>query len=1422
MQKLFRLLLIVLVVVGAVYYSIIKFVVPAYLQQAPGVVSNLANDYINGTINIARLEWNGGLEITAKDVQVKDKRMKAVAVLPEVKIEVAPWKALFNTKKALDKIIINDPQIYLTLNEEELWNVQDLLKPSDSEETPFYGVVKINKGKVHVKTVYGQWDFGLTGNVDASGNPHFALDAKLSHEGDELALKGLVDMKAIGKLTLKSEQFNLSAFASLAKEFGKVSEFSGALGGINLLWQNDGKNIFVSGQGTLEKVSGLVFVAERELPVVIDGKIKFNDNSAETDKVEILIDKEKLELSGDVNFKDPKNIQGQGQLKADAISFKNEVFKKILVPFRIVDNKVQINTASAEVDDGRANFLAEYDINSGNIVAALDLENIKTQMLTEYPQGVLSVDGSIALKGIALKEKVELNVASNMLRMGLNNLLLYQVAFDADLSSEGCEVNNISAFTDTGAFLAQGNISKAGLLDFRGTVTNFQIGPLAQILGQDVAGILAADVTITGTLDSPNVTGNTQVKEFVMQGLKIQEASGPINFSNGLLQLNNYHIFMEQGQSVINGQVDLSASEPKFDLEIITEGVRAEPFVNIAEPEVKITGNVNNRMHLTGTVSNPSVIGELVLTDGSAEGYLIDKIATDYSYINNEIIINNCEIISLSTKATLQGKMDKDKKINFKVDLEDIDLSVIPVSDDTVSLTGYADAHGVLTGTLDKPYFRGDVGSKVMFVNGEELTDLEFELTSDGGIDNHLEGSFKQEPSGTYSANLDYNSQQKFLRGRIVATDGNVSSIFKMLKTNYEICGLAQGKVDINPNGLKSGIFVDVSVDNLSINKLKYDAMIFKGHLQEQIWHFDDVKMLEHKGVDDKGIIAIGGSVNLEDGSLELEAGAIGANPAIATAFMAEPIVLTGDLNMFVQLKGTIKDPQGNGSIEVKNGSAAGIGFDGFTAMVSLENDNLKLEQAMLSKDIYSMSAYGDVPLDIFRDKSQRKDINSQMNVLLNLENTSLGVLPLISPIFEWGVGETQGQVKLAGTLEDPLVYGTIQIPEGSIKIKQVRTVIENIHTDIEFEGNKVTLKDISAKLGKGSFKGSGTYALRSNEKEPYKLELVADNAEVVSDIFTGRINGNVNVTSQRHRIRKGDTNDNGGMTNKENDYGYRPLVKGEIRLDDVLINMPMIPEFGEGESNIGLDLQLSLGPKIHLYNKYLYDLWLAGGLNIQGSTRFINIGGTITAKKGTVNYLRTQFKVQSGSVSWPIPGNIFPTVNLEARTKFQRYDIGMRITGPLEEMDLQLTSSPPLTKDQIVRMLTLQREVLSSEGMDNDDLQNLMTAGLQMAIFGDVENLFKSALGLDEFRVYSGKIRNGLEIDTYSSRDFTQDERNQYNVLFSKYLTDNFMIGYTTSMDNDHHSVFGQYEISKHLNINYSLNEKNEKWYGVEYRLTF
>ncbi len=1420
MNKLFRWLLGVLAIIGVVYYSIIKFVVPAYLAQVPLLVSSLAKDYITGTVDIARVDWNGALEVTVFDVRLKDKQEQAIAELPEVKLHIAPWYALFNTNKALDKIVLERPTIHLALSEKEVWNVKDFIKPSESDETPFYGLLEIIQGTVLTETPYGNWQFGLEGSVDGGGNPKFAVDARLDYAKDSVRLQGLVDMQAVGSLIIKSDHFTLSDFAAFAHKFAQVKDFKGSVGDVNLLWKNDGKDVAMSGSVGLEQLTGIVEYGQWVVPVGIDGKVKFNGKEIQASKMLLTVDGQTARFDGKIDLKDTNNIQGEGLLAAELLRFDGQEFKKVALPFRIFDNIVQVNTAKAEFGDGRAEVLAEYNLRDGNIVAALDLENIQAAPLADRPDDIIAADGSLALKGIIKEEIFNLNLAADTVRLRWRDLLLRKVDFDVDVDRNGCKIKNLSAFTDTGAFVAQGTITATSEVNLHGSMTDFPIASVLEALGEQGSGLLAAEFDISGTSDAIDFKGVTQLKQVDIAGLQIDEAHGGMQIRNSVLTLHDYKVLMAQGESVLNGSVDLRDSEPTLDLEIDTAGVRAEPFVKAFVPELQLTGNVNCKMLVQGTVAAPDVSGQILLTDGSAEGYLVDKIQMDYSYRDSDLLIKDCDVLALSTQAKLSGRMDAEQNLDFKLDIKDIDLAALPISAATVALEGYADAFGTLKGTLTRPFFHGDVSSKAIFVNGEELNDIQCKLDSDGGIKNHLLGSFKQVAQGLLSAELDYDHEQKFLQGNVVVSSGNVQSILKMAKANYPVDGLAQGEVAINPNGPQSGIFIDVRVDNITVNTLKYEEMKFKGHLQNKIWYFDDVKLLEVKSVTDKGMLAIGGQVNLEDGKMQIDAGAVDANPALVTALMSDPVAVTGDLNLFVQLQGTLKDPQGNGSVEVKNGSVAGIGFDDFTAMLSLANDNLKIEQAMLSKDIYSASTYGDVPLDLFRSGEQRRDKNAQMNVQLSLDNTRLGILQMISPMVEWGVGETQGQVKLAGTLEAPLIYGAVQITDGSLKFKHVQTIIENINTDVEFEGNKVLLSDISAKLGKGEFKGNGTYALRSNAGEAYKLELLADNVEIASDIFTGRINGNLNVTPQRYVMRSAPGNALSAGQGPR--FAYRPLLQGAIKFDDVLVNMPTIPEFGEGENNIGLDVQVSLGPKVHLYNKYLYDLWLAGGFHVQGSTLYTNIGGTISANRGSVSYLRTKFKVGGASVAWPIPGSILPTVNLEAAAKFQRYDINMHISGPLEEMELQLNSSPPLTKDQIIRMLTLQRETSGADGDDSDDLHNLMTVGLEMAVFGDVEQLFKEALGLDEFRVYSGKLRSGFEMDTKRTRDFTQDERNQYNVLFSKYLTDNFVVGYTTSMDNEHHSVFGQYEISKHLNINYSLNEKNESWQGLEYRVTF
>ncbi len=651
---------------------------------------------------------------------------------------------------------------------------------------------------------------------------------------------------------------------------------------------------------------------------------------------------------------------------------------------------------------------------------------------------------------------------------------------------------------------------------------------------------------------------------------------------------------------------------------------------------------------------------------------------------------------------------------------------------------------------------------------------------------------------------------------------GNLGAILRMAKFDYAIDGTSQGVLDFNPRGKGSGVDINVWVDEVKIHDLDYYRMLFKGQFLQGVLTMEDVRLQEKEAVEDKGIITLGGMVDLRGKTLDLNMNALQANPGVVTALMKDPPALKGAMDLQLVVNGTFADPSGKAELSIMDGSISGVSVDTLQAQAVLKNDNIHLQQFTAMKDIYGVSAAGDIPMDLFRQQEERRNPEAQMNIAIDLEHARLGMLPVLTKLVAWGEGATEGTLTLAGTLEEPLVFGSVKIADGRVKLADAATVIDKIQADVEFMGNEVLLHNFSTQLGKGGLTANGNYALRADDAPPYRLHVKAQDAELASEIFSGRINSEVEIVPQKYRERGSRQN------NKPAPSAYRPLIKGNVHLDDVLINMPTIPEMGEGGSNIALDMQVELGKKIHFFNKYLYDMWLSGKMQIKGSTIFPIIEGQVRADKGSVTYLRTPFKLKNASVNWLQPGSFLPNVNLESEARFSRYDIYMRITGPVETMDLQLSSNPPLEKNTIVRMLTLQRDSAGNDEVSSEDMANLMTAGLQMTVLGDVEMLVKQTLGLDQFRIYTGKVRSGIGFESVRDRnhELTPEERNSYNMLVSKYLGSRLMAGYTTSFNGIDRSFFGQYDISRRMNFTYSrsydLSDEAEDWFGIEYKVNF
>ena len=78
---------------------------------------------------------------------------------------------------------------------------------------------------------------------------------------------------------------------------------------------------------------------------------------------------------------------------------------------------------------------------------------------------------------------------------------------------------------------------------------------------------------VSGTEDAVDFTGVTQLKQVNIAGLEIEEAHGGLSMQDNIVVLKNYKVTMAQGESVLNGSINLQGEEPVFDLDVETAGV---------------------------------------------------------------------------------------------------------------------------------------------------------------------------------------------------------------------------------------------------------------------------------------------------------------------------------------------------------------------------------------------------------------------------------------------------------------------------------------------------------------------------------------------------------------------------------------------------------------------------------------------------------------------------------------------------------------------------------------------------------------------------------------------------------------------------------------------------------------------------------
>lgn len=1435
------LILFVLVMAAFAWWSAHS---PAVFSRIEATLATELTTALGTQVEIGQLHIAGLSSVAVDGVTLFDKQGRKLAVIEQVTVDynilrLARGQAAMN---AIRKITLTRPEVLLVEEPDSVWNIACLTQESKPDDSTFTGKIVVKEAAARIQALQGTWDLTDAGGQLTVKNGQ-AIDIKLSASlgGSPVTARGFINtaQKSLS-VTVTADRLYPAAYQALVPAKTDLVFTGGALEELELTVVSNSTGLSYAGEFLLQDLSAQV----QGVPVAeTRGRVSFTNNTVYLLGTSALINKQpvaargKIAIAGDqpvfdlsvesANF-DVAAISNNlpvagiiafsakltGTLAMPVATAELSAKEAVIADYRLqaasakvnfADNQLQLEQFAAQMLGGQVQGQGTLDLTSRQYQVQLAANNLEAAAIGKLPVA-LSGRGDISLS--ASGQGTDWQTINGLVAVTLADGQLAGVPYTkmtalVERTGSLTEIKHYDLILPSGLITATGVMKDEQLkLAIEGQGIELAQLPFATVKDIHFAGTAGFQGQLTGTLTQPQLA-----LTFGADGLSLNQE--PWGQARGLITASPDRVAFEKvtltnGAALhdFSGTITFAGIQPECNLTLTTHAARAETFVRPIVPKLALTGNIEHELTIRGPLDNPAVGGRLKLSEGSLAGYLIGKAEGTYQWQNGLITVNQLEIDSLSAKIRLSGTIAADESMDFVVAAENIDITRLK-AEYPYPVSGIVSLNGKVTGKITSPEITGQLRANGVLLNGQAVSDM---YASFGYVDGQAdirELRFSQ-GQGHYVFGGGVNFKTAEIDGLLRAEGGELASIMTIANMpDRGIRGRLSGEIAVtgnlrNPNILLRGAIYDGKIKNYPLDTIDIDV-----EMENKIITVNT--FMAKQGAD--GLLVVKGKADL-NGEIEVEAGGRSIDIGILAALFDTTVETKGQLSFNAQATGRTQNPNVAVSLEVQNGSVAHTEFDNLYGLLVFDKGSIHVNQLFVARGPYKASAYGIVPLRALNSQGRSQaDITDTMDLTLRLDNADLSILPLLTQEVAWAAGPTTGELAVGGTLAQPTLDGKVTVANGKIKLKSLADPIENVGVDIQFKGDTMKINAFDGNMGGGSYSLNGSARLNGLGLDQYDIMLTLERLGVKHNYFSGPIDGVLAVTSQNNR----------------------PHIYGRLTVDNATVNIPAVPDGEAIAFNAGLDVEVTVGNKVRLYNPYLYDFLAEGKVKFSGTLQRPSASGRIEAKRGTVRYLTNRFTIISGSAEFIQFRSIEPVIRLQAQTRLERTTINLGINGPVTAMDLKLTSEPAMSQEEILSLLTLRGSYFSKTDsgasdstLGRDELVSLLDAGLQLRFIAEVESVLQETLGVDELRL----VRSSL-FDYGGRRSRRNDSDSQfqgYNIEVGKYLTDKFLISYSMGLDQDNNNRFGfRYDLTRNIGIGGSFgNDKKSNLLTVETRFTF
>ena len=541
---------------------------------------------------------------------------------------------------------------------------------------------------------------------------------------------------------------------------------------------------------------------------------------------------------------------------------------------------------------------------------------------------------------------------------------------------------------------------------------------------------------------------------------------------------------------------------------------------------------------------------------------------------------------------------------------------------------------------------------------------------------------------------------------------------------------------------------------------------------------------------------AIGGEIKLGllepynlDGKISIKN--INLDPYLLSALHLQKFEGHGTADGDISMQGDLQHPEGltvtgkfthllltYGGVQLEN--AAPI-------QLTSTRDSLKIENAALKGTDTNAELSGSIQF------TGRRTLSLKLNGSVDLRLFN-GYIPDVDM-----TGHADMNASFEGTLDRPRIIGRVNLNKVSARSPDFTTGLSNLKGDLVFDANRLFFENVTGEAGGGliTLAGSVNY---SDKPLRYDISAKTDRLRVrYPEGMSWLVGGSLRLTG---------TMDGGLLSGK--------VLIQRVTMNEGLESAGILASSSAGGSssssflrNLQFDVEATSTPDSRMEWPGAH-LEADASMRVRGTAEHPIILGHIHVISGELFFHDSKYQVTRGDLNFANPFRLDPTINVEATTTIQQYELTLNFSGQASKMALSYRSDPPLPPSDIVTLLAMGQtstEVASRTGGisqgGSSGASALLSEAISSQLGGRVERLF----GITRFRVDPGLAGLGTS---------GSGQNAAARVTVEQQVTPNLTVTYVSNVSSTQQQVIQvEYNVTRSISI-VGLRDQNGT-FGVD-----